>query len=157
MNLIQQLTQYLKKSRKSGNNSNRKGQLSLEYLIILVSFFSVLFLFTPIIFKTYYNGTYSIKLRNAEETLNLIEGEINSLKEFEPNSRKKISLNNKEKIEISVKFNSIEIDVKSEELEEEKKITRKINYPLKEIQLILNTNSKITLIKEKKSISVTGS
>ncbi len=62
--------------------TSNKAQISLELILVMSVFFSVLLLFTPLISKTFFLGIYAldvIKAKNFSDSFSITVNELNSM------------------------------------------------------------------------------
>ncbi len=131
-----------------------KGQISLEFLLLMSAFISFLLLFTPLISKTFFSGIYaldSVKAKNFSDSFIVSARELNSM-----SNDSKITLNAKPllKWKISYKNKKLNVVVLLEKYNKQKTF---VSEPLNTIpfsEINLNEKTVFVLTKTEKGILV---
>ncbi|MBU2100347.1 hypothetical protein KKG83_01810 [Candidatus Micrarchaeota archaeon] len=102
-----------------------KAQISLELLLLMSVFFSVLLLFSPLISKTFYSGIYSldvIKAKSFSDSFSVAVKELNSMSN---DSKITVTAKPLTKWKVSSEENFLKITVFLEKYEKEKTFSEK--------------------------------
>ena len=127
----------------------QKGQLSLEYLILLGAFLSFLLFLLPHINTVYRLGIFSSDVRNAENFLYRFSTSVNSLSILGEDSEQRIDAKIFTTWEIYAQGNELVVVVKSTKLGKTKKLSVELNTAISmqrlekegELNLLLTKNS----------------
>lgn len=131
-----------------------KGQLSLEYIIILAAFFSFLALLFPQLERVFYAGIFSTDVKNAENFLHSFENSARLLSVLGEGSEQRISARIFTSWEIYLEGNKLIVLVKSKELGKEKKLSAELNAGIS-MQKISGTGGiSLKLVKGSRGISI---
>lgn len=110
----------------------KKAQVSLEFLIVLVAFFSLLLIFTPIIARIHNIGVLALEKKKAQAFAEEFSQTLDEFSLLSDGSKKQLQIKTliPWKIEITEKELLIELQANSEEKEAStvsKKFSQKIN------------------------------
>ncbi len=149
---MKQLVKFLRKSKKSIH----RGQISLEYLLILVSFFSFFILFFPLMLKIFEEGNQAIELQNAKMFLKELKNKITEVSLYENNSKQVIEVNSNNEWLVKIENKSISLEIQKKINNKIEKITLKeeISQNLNKIELILKDKSMLEIKNSKEKIEV---
>ncbi len=111
---------YSRKSKKS-----EKGQISIEFLILIAAFLSSMLLLVPIANKTYNIGIFGIESAKAKNFAEQFKQKIDEMNFLGNSSRIEITANPSTKWNITINPDGIRIKIKNDYLEEEKTIETK--------------------------------
>ena len=77
-----------KYSKKLTISEKMRGQISLEYMIVLSALFSVILVFMPMISETYDAGLFAVDVLNAKQFSNDFSNSLSELNFFSDGARK---------------------------------------------------------------------
>lgn len=127
--------------------TQHKGQISIEYLLVLAAFFSILGMLLPQITAMYASSVLAIETKNAEQFAETLTNTIQKINIYENNSQTILELNPKLEWIIEVS-NKIAITISSESGQEntvEKEIgISNVNY----FELHADKKTKIKIFKQ---------
>jgi len=132
------------KSKKS-----EKGQISLEFLILMAAFLSAMLLFVPIANNAYNLGIFGIESAKAKNFAKELKQKIEEMEFLGNNSRIEITANPATKWIVSIENKKIEIKIENDFLEEEKTIEEEFEIELEPAKIEKSINSKTIFALEK--------
>ena len=118
------------------------AQVSLEYLIVLAAFFSVLLLFAPLISSIYFNSVFSLDLKQAKSFSLEFKNALKELSVLENGSVKSISFNPLNEWSIKAEGKLLQVEIESKDLKKKKTIETEL---LQEIVFENNFSSQTTI------------
>ncbi len=135
---------YSMKSKKS-----EKGQISLEFLILIAAFLSAMLLFVPIANKAYNLGIFGIESAKAKNFTKELKQKIEEMNFLGNNSRIEIAANPATEWIVSIENKKIKIKIKNDFLEEEKTIEEEFKIEIEPLKIEKILNSKTIFALEK--------
>ena len=139
------------------NTNKCKAQVSLEYLILLAGFFSVLALIIPQTIKLFEASVFALDAKNASAFSQEISAAINELSILEDGSIKSISFSPLLEWNISAQNNSIQIEVINEKIAKNKVFSIQTNTDLFSFNKNFSSKSSIKLSKKEGKILIENS
>lgn len=133
---------------------NSKAQASLEFLIVLTAFFSLLLIFTPMIAKIHHTGILALEKKRAQ---NFAEEFSQTLEEFSllaNGSKKQLKIKPLLEWKITAS-NSLHIELHSEELQKTSEINHQLPIPTNYSQVTCTEECTFQIQKQFNSIQVT--
>jgi|SRR3989344_6170857 len=131
-----------------------KAQTSLEFLIVLAGFFSVLALIVPSTLNLFHASVFALDSKNAENFSQQLLSAIEELGILENGSTKTLSLHPMLEWVVSANNNSITVQVNSEKLEKTKTFNFKTNSDISYFAHSFFSKSAIKLSKQNGRISI---
>ena len=131
------------------------GQLSLEYLIVLGAFLSMLLLFMPLLTKTYHTGIFGLEAVKAEKFANTFKNRVSELSILGEGSKYRLTVSPVLEWKLSLQKNKLTIIIKSTELETEKSIETEIKNISNNFTKIIYNDTVILLENKNEKILVT--
>lgn len=134
---------------------NKKGQLSLEYMILLAAFFSALLIFMPLLINIQSLGIFAEDVKSAELFLSNIKNSADALLLFGNGSKKSLESPILTSWTISSSQNKLFLKVKSTEPPKEKLLEIELNEPISIEEKTFENSISLVLQKESDIISLT--
>ncbi len=131
-----------------------KGQLSLEYLILLAAFLSFLLFLLPYLNTIYHLGIFSADVKNAENFLQSFANSASSLSILGEGLEQSISARILTGWEIYAEGNELFVVVRSSELDKTKQLSTALNTEISMPRLEKEGELDLKLIKNGSSILV---
>ena len=130
-----------------------RGQVSLEYLIVVGAFLAMLLVFMPLLVQTHHTGLFGIDAVKAEKFTQDFKSAVDELNILGNGSRTKLTANPVDEWSLQISGNKLILTVKSTELER----IKKFEVELKNIanQLSKTISSKTTFLLEKSAGKIT--
>lgn len=97
-----------------------RAQVSLEYLIVVGAFLSMVLVFMPLLVQTYYLGLFGTDSVKAEKFVYHFKSAVDELAVLGDGSRVELAVNPINEWELRIAANSLSVKVKSSELGSEK-------------------------------------
>ena len=133
-----------------------KGQLSIEYLIIIAAFLSALLAVSPFINTTLYLAEFAQDVQNAKLFCNEISAAIEKISLLSDGSEFGISSRIIEEWNISVLDGKVKITVESKKLEKTKSVEAAVSKQLQFVEKFPSGDVKLHITKTNGKISITA-
>jgi hypothetical protein len=124
----------------------KRAQTTIEYLIVLTAFFSVLLLFVPLIEKIYSKSIELIEVKNAENFLETLDFKVQELFLMEKSSTIKINFSHSFEWFLFYENQQLVLQIIFEE--KNRVLTKKVLYPIKVDSIPLTLSKTVLLVKE---------
>ncbi|MDO8537364.1 MAG: hypothetical protein Q7S21_00605 [archaeon] len=134
-----------------------KAQVSLEFLILLAGFFSVLAITIPASINLFEVSVFALDARNASIFLEQISSTVEELSILEDGSLKTLSFNPMLEWRIVLQNNEIRIEVFGEKIGKQKSFLFRTNENLSAFSQTFSSKSKIVVSKIDGIISIKNS
>jgi hypothetical protein len=131
-----------------------KGQLSLEYLLLLAAFFSVLLLFVPLISEIYHVGIFGLDARNAKTAAFSIQQTLNDFSLLADGSSKSFKLKPLLEWRISFKGQRMVFSVYSAKLNKEKTFSMSFSSKTVNSTKTISKETEMLLIKKSGTVLI---
>lgn len=134
-----------------------RGQLSLEYIILLAAFFSCLLFLIPAINNTIQTAKFGLDVRNAEQFIDDLKLGIERMNVLGEGSSLRLSSNVINHWELKNEEMKLILIVESSELGREKKLEREVNADFSIFPLKAENEINLKLVKNSGKVSVVDS
>ena len=142
------------KAKNAKDRKKQKGQLTLEYLILLAAILSAFAFIIPQITKFYNAAIFAMDSKNSEIFAEKIVKEAEKLSVFEQASLESIKAKPNLKWKLSIKGKKISILVESASLEKQKEISKEAKTEIEEFEAEYSKELQLSLKKENGKITV---
>lgn len=147
----------MKKQRKSSTRlkKSEKGQLSLEFLLLMAGFLSILLLFMPLMNQAYNLGIFGIESVNAKNFAESFSQKTGELNFFADNSVMELEANPFAEWIVSVDKNTVSVKIENTELNVEKIFSEDLAVSIDSFSEKISKKTVFVLKKADGKISIT--
>lgn len=134
---------------------SKKAQASLEFLIVLVAFFSLLLLFTPTITKLHYTGLLALEKKKAETFAVSLQQTLKEFSLLANGSKKSLAVKASIPWEISLTGNHLQLELHSRELNKTAALNYSLAFPVNSLQVTCTKECVFEIEKQHNTIQLT--